>query len=73
MKSKTTSTSSIFSTQRKFVVKDFKIDGKKPTLWDLYQGFSDTSDDENGSTVALNGKLIIRPKFQRGYVVDGNK
>lgn len=59
--------------QQDFSVDKFQIDGEEPTLEQLYKGFSDTSDDDGGSVVALNGKLIIRPKFQRGYVVKENK
>lgn len=59
--------------QQNFTVNKFEIDGKEPTLGQLYRGFSDTSDDVDGSVVALDGKLIIRPKFQRGYVVKENK
>lgn len=59
--------------QQDFSVDKFQINGEDPTLEQLYKGFSDTSDDDGGSVVALDGKLIIRPKFQRGYVVKENK
>lgn len=43
------------------------------TLGELAQGYQDNSLDESGGVFAWNNKLNIRPKFQRVYVVDGNK
>lgn len=42
------------------------------TLGELAEGYADTSEDVNGSVVAWNNKLIVRPKFQRSFVRDGN-
>lgn len=53
---------------------DFSVERiENLTLGELSQGYCDTSDDENGSVVAWGGKLIVRPKFQRAFVVNGNK
>ena len=42
------------------------------TLAELAEGYADTSEDVNGSVIAWNGQLIVRPKFQRSFVVDGD-
>ena len=42
------------------------------TLGELAEGYEDTSEDVGGKVVAWNGKLIVRPEFQRSFVVDGN-
>lgn len=42
------------------------------TLGELAEGYADTSEDVDGSVVAWNNKLIVRPKFQRSFVRDGN-
>lgn len=42
------------------------------TLGELAEGYADTSEDVDGSVVAWNNKLVVRPKFQRSFVRDGN-
>jgi len=43
------------------------------TLGQLACGYVDNSMDENGGIFAWNGKLNIRPPFQRAYVVDAKQ
>lgn len=43
------------------------------TIGDLAKGYVDNSENVSGGVFALDGKLEVRPKFQRAYVVDGNK
>lgn len=45
---------------------------KDITLGELAEGFIDNSEDVEGGVYGWNGKLEIRPKFQRSFVVDGN-
>lgn len=42
------------------------------TLGELAEGYEDTSEDVGGKVVAWLGQLIVRPEFQRSFVVDGN-
>lgn len=43
------------------------------TLGELAEGYNDTSDDYDGEVVSWNGKLNLRPKFQRSLIVDNDK
>lgn len=47
-------------------------DLKDVTLGELAEGYSDTSENVGGKVIAWNGQLIVRPEFQRSFVVDGN-
>ena len=42
------------------------------TLGELAEGYKDNSENEEGGVSGWNGKLEIRPKFQRAFVVDGD-
>ncbi len=47
--------------------KDIKV-----SVRDLVNGYSDKSNTVEGGVVAYGGKLDVRPKFQRAYVVECN-
>ena len=48
-----------------------EVFGKKLTIEDLVQGFSE--DTKTGKVVAFDGKLNIRPPFQRAFVYEDEK
>ena len=43
------------------------------TLGELAEGYKDNSENIEGGVFGWNGKLNIRPKFQRAYVVENNE
>lgn len=45
---------------------------KNVTLGELAAGYIDNSENTEGGVYGWEGKLEIRPKFQRAFVVDGN-
>ena len=45
---------------------------KNVTLGELAEGYVDNSENVGGGVFAWGGKLIVRPEFQRSFVVDGN-
>lgn len=45
---------------------------KDVTLGELAKGYIDNSENTEGGVYGWDGKLEIRPKFQRAFVIDGN-
>lgn len=43
------------------------------TLGELARNYEDKSNTNEGGVTAWDGRLEVRPKFQRAFVVDGNK
>jgi len=62
-----------------YVYEDFNTDSvaiedrNDITLEELAEGYIDNSENIEGGVFAWNGKLNIRPKFQRAYVVENNE
>ena len=50
-----------------------EIASEKFTVRMLVSGFLDNSEDEEGGVTTMDGKVNVRPKFQRAYVRDGNQ
>lgn len=42
------------------------------TIKDICEGYIDNSFDEEGGVTSMNGRLNIRPRYQRTYIVDDN-
>ena len=51
------------------IICPLKMTKKEFTLGELAEGYADNSEKNIGGVVAMNGKLCVRPPYQRSYVV----
>lgn len=52
---------------------EMKVINKSLTIEEIYKGYVDNSIKEEGGISSMNGRLNIRPRYQRTYIVGDNK
>ena len=54
------------------IVCPLEMTKKEFTLAELAEGYVDNSEKNIGGVTAMNGKVLVRPDYQRSYVVENN-